>query len=223
VKTVATDAPALASTYEQYLAALLAGDRRTCRAIFEAWLDREVELRVLYEGLVQRSLYDVGDRWERGQVSVATEHLATAITESMLNLVYPRLFSRPPTGGSAVVSALADEHHQIGAKIVADMFELHGWRGYFLGANTPLPDLLGLIRARRPDAVALSLTVYLHLDRLLEAVTAIRAEFPALTVLVGGQAFRWGGRERVGQIAGVRHLGSLAELENWIRSASPHG
>ncbi len=206
------------AAYQQYLCALLAGDRRACRKAFESWLDTGVSLRALYQDLVRRSLYDVGFLWERGQVSVATEHLATAITDSLLTLAYPRLFSQPHNGRSAVVTCVANEYHQIGGKMVADLFDLNGWRGYFLGANMPMQDLLDLIRAKRPDAVAMSLTVYFSLDALVESVHAVRQEFPTTPILVGGQAFLWGGRERVEGIAGVHYLGSLTELETWMKS-----
>jgi methanogenic corrinoid protein MtbC1 len=208
--------------YAHYLEALLAGDRHRCRELFEGLLDGGVDLRTLYQDLVQRSLYEVGTLWERGRASVATEHLATAITESLLNLVYPRLFSQPRIGKSAVVSCSANEHHQIGGKIVADTFELNGWRGYFLGANTPPADLLDLIREKRPDVVALSLTVYFNLEALLQTAAAVRAAFPAVPILVGGQAFRHGGRERAEQIERVHYLPSLAELESWMRTQSLH-
>jgi MerR family transcriptional regulator, light-induced transcriptional regulator len=215
-------ASAAEAAYQLYLSALLAGDRQQCRALFESWLAAGRDLRALYQEVVQRSLYEVGGLWEQGRVSVATEHLATAITESLLNLVYPRLFSQPRIGKSAVVTCTANEYHQIGGKMVADLFELNGWRGYFLGANTPPRDLLGLIGEKRPDAVALSLTVYFNLETLLQTAAGIRAEFPAVPILVGGQAFRWGGRERAEQIAGVRHLASLAELETWVAPPTPH-
>ena len=105
---------------------------------------------------------------------------------------------------------------------VADLFELNGWRGYFLGANTPVRDLLQLIQEKQPEVVALSVTVFFGMDALLHAAGAIRAQFPSVPILVGGQAFRWGGRERAEQIPGVEYLPSLAELELWIQSHSSH-
>jgi methanogenic corrinoid protein MtbC1 len=177
-----------------------------------------MELRALYADLIQRSLYEVGALWESGRVSVATEHLATAITESLLNLVYPRLFTHPRRNQSAVVCCAANEFHQLGGKMVADIFELNGWRGYFLGANTPVRDLTDLIADKTPDVVVLSVTIYYGMDALLNAATEIRARFPALPIVVGGQAFRWGGRERAERISGVRYLASLAELESWMKT-----
>jgi methanogenic corrinoid protein MtbC1 len=212
----------LAGEYQRYLAGLLANDRQQCRASFEQWLASNAELRTLYEDLVQRSLYEVGDLWERGRISVATEHFATAITESLLNLVYPRLFAQPRCGKTAIVACVANEYHQIGGKIVADLFELNGWRGYFLGANTPVRDLNSLIAEKHPDVVALSVSVAFSLDTLIRAAAEVRAAFPTVPILVGGQALRWGGRSRVECLPGVRCLTSLGELETWIKDCETY-
>ena len=139
-----------------------------------------------------------------------------------MNQVYPRLFKLPHGGKSAVVACSANEYHQIGGKMVADIFEANGWRGYFLGANTPSQELLGLIRGKQPDVVALSVAVHASLDALLSMVETIRGAFPDLPILVGGQAFLSGGRERAEQIAGVYYVASLAELDAWIKSCPHH-
>jgi cobalamin-dependent methionine synthase I len=217
-------APSFAAeeVYRTYLDGLLSNNRRQCRASFEQWLEAHDGLRPLYEDLVQRSLYEIGELWEQGKISVATEHMATAICESLLNLSYPRLFAVPRNGKSAVVSCLANEHHQIGAKMVADLFELHGWRGYFLGANTPVQDLLALIAEKRPDVVALSLASLIGLDAFVGAATEIRKAFPEVPLLVGGQAFRWGNPERIAHLPGVRCLASLGELETWMEENRCH-
>jgi methanogenic corrinoid protein MtbC1 len=207
-------------SYRRYLNGLLTNERQQCRDSFEKWLESGAGLRSIYEDLVQRSLYEVGDLWERGRISVSTEHLATAISESLLNLTYSRLFATPRVGKSAIVSCVANEYHQIGGKMVADFFELNGWRGYFLGANTPVTGLKELISNKHPDVVALSVSVAFSLDALLMAASEIRASFPDLPILVGGQALRWGGRERVERVPGVRYLSSLGELESWIKAGN---
>lgn len=202
--------------YRGYLAALLANDHQRCRGFFEQLLAARIRLRSLYENLVQRSLYEIGERWERGEISVATEHAATAISESLLNLTYSRLFEQPRNGKSAVVSCAANEHHQIGGKMVADIFELHGWRGYFVGANAPMRELHSLISEKRPNVVAFSLASLMGLDPLVAAVTEVRAAYPHAPILVGGQAFRLGKSARIEGLAGVKCLMSLGELEGWI-------
>lgn len=217
------DAPfAAEEVYRSYLDGLLTNNREQCRVCFQQWLDADPDLLSLYEGLVQRSLYEVGDLWERNRISVATEHLATAISEGLLNLTYPRLFAVPRNGKSAVVTCVANEHHQIGGKMVADLFELHGWRGYFLGAHTPVRDLLAFITEKRPDVVALSVAIASGLTAVIDAATDIRAAFPKAPILVGGQALRWGGRERLECIPGVRCLASLRDLAAWLKEHETH-
>lgn len=206
--------------YRCYLEGLLTNDRKQCRQSFVQWLESTSELRTLYEDLVRRSLYEVGELWEQGTISVATEHIATAISEGLLNLTYPRLFALPRNGRSSVVACVANEYHQIGGKMAADMFELHGWRGYFLGANMPVDDVKSLIAEKQPDVVALSVASALNFDRLINAVTEIRAAFPEVPILAGGQAFRWIEPEQVERMPGVRCLKNLTELETWIKNES---
>ena len=208
--------------YEPLLAALLAGDRAQCRTIFQSWLDADVDLRVLYQERMQPALYDIGNLWEQGQISVATEHLASAITEGLLNLVYPRLFEQARNGKSVVVACVANEYHQIGGKMVADLFSMNGWRAEFLGANNPVQALLDLIRDKRPEAVVLSLAIQFNLERLVQTVATLRAAYPGLPILVGGQAFQWGGQERFQEMADVHYLASLQDLQDWMNSQTPH-
>lgn len=208
----------------QYLAALLHGNRRNCQAIVQNVIDQGISVRDLYVDLFQRSLYRVGELWEQGRVSVATEHLATAITESLLTLIYPRLFEQPHIGRSAIVSCAANEHHQIGGKMVADTFELNGWNGYFLGANTPASELLRLTEEKQPDVLALSLALPSGMDELVRTARSIRSLFPALPIWVGGHAFQWAAGQRVREINGVSVLSGLDELERRLREwPADHG
>jgi len=58
--------------------------------------------------------------------------------------------------------------HELGARTLADVFEFHGWRTSFLGANLPTRELLAMIKqgAHPPDLIALSATMPAHLPRL---------------------------------------------------------
>jgi methanogenic corrinoid protein MtbC1 len=204
-------------TYAGYLNALLSGEKGQCIETVNNLLGKGITLYDLYIGLFQRSMYQVGELWEKNRISVAVEHLATAITESLLTLVYPLIFSAEHVGRKAVVSCVAGEYHQLGGKMAADVFELNGWDGYFLGANTPPEELLGLIQQKKPDVLGLSLSIYFNLESLCRVLEVVRGSFRNLPVLAGGQAFRWGGRERVEKYPGVTVIATLKELESFIR------
>ena len=141
--------------YHFFLGALLNGDRKGCDAVVTDLANSGTDVRVIYVDLLQRAMYAVGELWEANRISVAKEHLATAITEGAMSLLYPRIFSGSRIGRSAVVSCVANEYHQIGGKMVADIFELNGWDGFFLGANTPEAELLAFVQERKPDVLGL--------------------------------------------------------------------
>ena len=206
--------------YNDYLRSLLAGERAKCLATVQSLLDKEVEIKTIYLDLFQKSLYEVGELWERNRISVATEHLATSVTESAMGLMQPLLFARERVNRKAVISCVANEFHQVGGKMVADIFEMHGWDGYFLGANTPLADLLKMLNDKKPDILCFSLSIYSNLQNLLLSIDVIKKEHPKLEIIVGGQAFRWGGGEILKDIERVKLLESIDDLANYLRDVT---
>lgn len=204
--------------YETYLSALLAGKRPECRKIVQQLMDAGIDLKYLYQSLYQRSMYRVGELWEHNRITVANEHLAASITESLLNLSYPYVFSTERIGKTAVISCCANEYHQIGAKMIADILELHGWDGHFLGANTPPEDMARFIQETKPDLVGLSLSLLSNIDHLRCAIEIIKADFPNMDLIIGGQAFRWGGMDIIKKYSGTEYIPSLEDLEKSIKA-----
>ncbi len=199
--------------YETYLQFLLKGNRSGCVKMVQDFLSKEIDIKELYLQLFQQSLYRVGELWEYNKISVAREHLATSITEGLLTLVYPKLFTGSRASKKAVISCAANEYHQVGGKIVADIFELNGWDGYFLGANTPVEHMLAFIDETDPDLIGLSLSIYFNLPSLKAGIEAIHADFRQLDILVGGRAFLNGGSKALKQYPWTHYIESLDRLE----------
>jgi signal transduction histidine kinase len=61
------------SVYRRYLSCLLEGDRTQCRGIVTELLEARPDVKELYTGLFQRSMYQVGELWEGHKISVAIE------------------------------------------------------------------------------------------------------------------------------------------------------
>jgi MerR family transcriptional regulator, light-induced transcriptional regulator len=206
--------------YQNYLTLLLDGNRRECARIVQQLLDRDIDIQTLYHDLFQKSLYEVGRLWEFNRISVAKEHLVTAITEGLLNLIYPRLFEKASADSQnekkVVISCATNEFHQVGGKMVADIFELNGWDSQFLGANTPVDHMLAHIQDEKPDLVGLSVSVYFNMPAFKAGLAAVRGTFHHLDIMVGGQAFNWGGTEIIKQYSGTSYVPSLDRLTSLI-------
>lgn len=200
--------------YSEYLEALLQGRTRRCAEIVSQLLAEKFAVPVLYTELFQRALYRVGELWESNRISVAVEHLATAITERMLTLAYPAMLAEQTANGrKAMVSCTVNEYHQVGARMVADIMESQGWDVAFLGANTPVEAMLRQIEASSPEILGLSVSVYFNMASLRRMITSVHAAYPRLDIFVGGQAFRWGGTDIGREMAGVEYIPSLEILE----------
>ena len=101
--------------------------------------------------------------------------------------------------------------------MVADIFEMHGWDAYYLGANTPTHELVRFIRETAPDVIGLSLSVFFHMEYLENMIKTLGKEFKNIDILIGGQGFRKGGAEIADSYPKVTYIRSLDELETWIR------
>jgi methanogenic corrinoid protein MtbC1 len=145
-----------------------------------------------YLEVIEPSMVEIGARWERGEISVAQEHLATAISSRVMAALYPRFVLGEQTKGRAVVTTVCEEFHELGAWMVADLLALEGWEVSYLGANTPTGDLLDMLLNLKPDLLALSSAMPFNLDRVQESIQAVRdrEELAATRILVGGRIFR---------------------------------
>lgn len=205
------------AVYAAYVADLVAGRRSACRDTVQSLLGAGTPLTVIYEQLFRDSLYEIGARWEAGELSVATEHLATAITEDLLSVVYPGAAARS-SSRTAIVSCAAGEFHQVGGRIVADSLELRGWDVAFLGANSPDEQLAALLRAGPPQLVALSVSLVTHLPNAERAIALVRAIAPGVPIVLGGQGAIRGGAALAAAHDDVHVFESLAQLDAWLES-----
>jgi methanogenic corrinoid protein MtbC1 len=204
----------------EFLQSLLAGNRHVSSQIIGNLGVAGMPVEDIYEKIIRKSLYNIGDLWESGKISVATEHLASAIVESILNEMYSGIISKTRNNKTVIVASVENEAHQIGIKMVADMFEMHGWNALFLGANVPTKDLISFMEDIRPDHIALSLSISLNISTLKSAINSILASNPSIKIIVGGQGLRSGGRDIPMIYPGVVYFEDLYNLEKFIKEIS---
>ena len=133
---------------------LLKGDRLGCRELVREFRKSNLSIITLYEGIFKNSLYRVGQLWENNEVGVAVEHFSTYITEKLMNELLPEIMSLERNNKQIVISCVENEQHQVGGKMVADVFEKNCWDTHFLGANTPIAELVKFCNEVKPDMLS---------------------------------------------------------------------
>jgi DNA-binding transcriptional MerR regulator len=116
-------------------------------------------------------LRDLGDRWERGEASVAQEHFASIVLRGRL-LALARGWDRG-AGPRALLACAPGELHELGLIVFGLALREHGWRITYLGADTPIDTISAAVDELSPQAVVL-------VSLAPERVEPIRKEIAAL-------------------------------------------
>ena len=117
-----------------------------------------------------------------------------------------------------MVACVEKEQHQVGVKMVADVFEMNGWESFFLGTGIPNNELVRFIHETKPDLIAISLSVYFNYSNLLKILEILRKEFPDIQIIIGGQAFNHVSTKTLENLGNVILLPNLYLLEKFIQS-----
>jgi methanogenic corrinoid protein MtbC1 len=177
------------SLASRYLDAQLKGDRqRAVQLIVEEGLGSGVSPTDILLHVITPAQREIGRLWEANEVTVADEHVATAISQLAMSHLYGKSQPIAMRRELVVIACVDGEWHDMGARVAADVLEQHGFVVRLLGPSVPLDDLRHRIRVECPDVVLLSVTMKAHEPSLRHSFARLRADFPGLPILVGGRA-----------------------------------
>jgi MerR family transcriptional regulator, light-induced transcriptional regulator len=156
-------------------AALDEFDEPAAHAVIDRLLGTLTVETVLRE-VVLPYLRALGERWERGDVSVTQEHFAS-------NVIRGRLAGLARGWGHghgprAILACVPGELHDIALLAFGIVLNRNGWRIEYLGANTPLDDLIRLVQAQRPDLTVLVATRPERFDGLTDDLVRLARVAP---------------------------------------------
>jgi DNA-binding transcriptional MerR regulator len=153
------DAVEPAHSKEDQLDAILASLARGEAGEVGVRLDQAFALNGVEEtmdGVLRPLLQRVGERWERGELSVADEHLVSEAVRSRLG----HLLGDVGGGvrGVAVLACAPGERHELGLMMATLALRRDGWQVFYLGCNTPVEDAQALARRVSARFVGWSVT-----------------------------------------------------------------
>jgi DNA-binding transcriptional MerR regulator len=141
-------APAPAADAAQLVAALDRFDEAGAQQALDRLL-ATLTIDVVLRDVLLAYLHELGERWERGEVSVAQEHFASNLLRGWDRGGGPR----------ALLACAEGERHDLPLVGFGLALRGHGWRISYLGADTPVASLVEAARELSPDAVVVSGTV----------------------------------------------------------------
>ena len=174
---------------QQYLDTLFKKDTRNALYLIHQFTERGISINDLYVEILAESMRRIGELWHTSQITVDTEHYCTSVTQMAMAQFYPALFETKRRNRTIICACPGTELHEMGSRMLSDLFENDGWDSVYLCAAVPEESMLDSIRENHPDLVALSVTMPQHLLTCRDLVLAIKKEFPDLTIAVGGKSF----------------------------------
>ena len=140
------------------------------------------------EQSVMPLLREIGDRWHDGRLSIAEEHMASAIIEAFVVGAIQTMVV-PDGAPSVLVATPSGSRHVIAAALVGAAASAEGWRPVFLGGDLPAAEIARAAIAGNALAVALSVVYADDLRETLGELRQLRERLPGhVPLIVGGRA-----------------------------------
>lgn len=172
--------------HDLYLALIKHDEARASKLLHDAYAMYDLHTYIL-KALIP-ALVKIGNAWYNGEITVTTEHFASAYIRGNLLSIFQAFPSRT-SAPFILVGCAPTELHEIGSLMLAVMLRSEGFRVEYLGPDLPLDDLVDYAKFEHPAMVVMAATSLESaelIDHLQEKLAKIK---PAPVLGFGGSAF----------------------------------
>jgi len=179
-------APAYAQRYGD---ALGVADAAAAEQVVDEALVAGLAPAAIQSLVIEPAMIRVGEQWEANTITVADEHLATAITQAVLiRLLEGLTVARARSRERILLAAAEGQVHVLGLRMVADVLEGAGYEVLYLGADVPVDALRRFAAEQQPAVTGLAVGMSVGVGALAESIHAVHEACPATKIMLGGRA-----------------------------------
>jgi len=136
--------------------------------------------------VIQPAMVELGQRWHDGLLPTTTEHYASSYVQGRLRSLLS-LAGQPRHAPGVIIACAPLDQHELGALMLAVLLRRRGYRIFYVGANTPVADLVEMGRRHQPSAMMVSASTSESLTELRARREMLQSAAPLL--VFGGGAF----------------------------------
>ncbi len=204
---------------DAYLAALMIGEVRSAEIAVREAMDARLSAVEIHDGIIAPALSVLEELWQRGQIPAESEHLATEISIRVLALQREAWRVAQARREQRVILAAAPGDRAIVAlRMMGDLLRDGGYDVVMLGAEVPSDALIASARRHTPAAICMSVTLPGGFERAVQAIDAVRTQFPEIGSVLAGAGL-------VGELASrpdIRVSQRLSEVVEAVDAAVMH-
>ncbi len=172
----------------QYVDALLSSDERAAEIAIREAMDANLTTAEIDDEIIAPALWLIGELWQRGEISVADEHIATEISIRVLTLQREarRVASARPAH-RVLLAAPQGDLHVVALRMVGNLLRDAGYDVVMLGADVPVDALGGAATRYRPDVICMSATLPGRVGYVVAAIDEVQRRAPGVGFVLGGR------------------------------------
>lgn len=183
-------------------------DQRADDVFSEAYALHPIE--AVLTDVVRETLVTIGHLWHDGKIKTTTEHFASNYIQGKLRALYS-ITSNTRHAPKLIVACAPSDQHELGALMMAVVLRRAGYKVYYIGADTPVNDLIMMATHLNADAIMISATAQDSYTHLTEYSSTFKSIEPL--VIFGGSVFDKD-PQRAKQLGGRYLSHSLVEAVN---------
>lgn len=167
-----------------------------------------------FDKILKQVMYDIGEDWANNKISIATEHVASNIAQTLVKIIMDSVTGSAKKKKILICVPVGEEHH-LGCDVLETYLSIKGFKVYNMGTSMPTESIISFIENNKPDIVFISITLP---DNILAGQRLVRKinDECKIPILIGGYAMK---SEKIPKFdAKIISESNLEELPKIIRS-----
>jgi len=172
---------------EKMLEFLIRNDTDSLVDMFERY-SQFFGLLKFYERLLAPAMYEVGELWKAGKLSVASEHLCSNAAQTLVKIINERI-SRNVANRKALkilICTPEGEYHSLGCLVIESFLRSKGYCVSNIAPSVPSDDILAFVDKFDPDLIVISITLGENIGVTNKLISKILESRKAARIMVGG-------------------------------------
>ncbi len=177
-----------AEVFRSYSAAIQRGDAETAEGVIAQAIEDGLTAAVLHEQVIGAAMRRIGELWERGEIDVDGESLATGITRRILATMHRYMLGGAEQSGERVlVAGVAGDEHTLALQMAHDQVAAAGYQAT-LDTEITVERVDTILQSHSPQLVVLGASTEAVADEVRDIVRAFLSGRVPVRVLLGGGA-----------------------------------
>ena len=162
--------------------------------IYDDYTKSVYSLLDFYENLLIPILHQIGDQWAKGEIDVATEHICSNATITLIDLINQKNINKKISKSSStdrpiILCTPEGELHSIGCKIIESLLIEKGYNVYNITSPLPTNSIGSYLYNIDPSIIIISVTLEENINSTIRFIQEIRQYFN-IPIIIGGNAIK---------------------------------